>query len=109
MVMLRPGELAEPDRHHLKQPALDRAREVGVPLHPADQHNAITLEGVAIHEGLNALGSRAERKNLERTENGTAHRLFDNSVMGEHVRLTFGRGGAMATHRRKDEWPHAVR
>ena len=41
VIALRAGELAQADRHHLEEPALDLAGEIGVPLDAAHQHHAV--------------------------------------------------------------------
>ena len=60
--VIPPGarELAETDRHHLDQPALDAAGEVGVPLHPADEHRAIGRVRGLVEEHLDPVIGRAE-------------------------------------------------
>ena len=67
VIALRAGELAEADGHHLEQAAFDLAREIGVPLDAADQHDAVALKGVAVHEGLDAVAAcgRAETTSSE--------------------------------------------
>ena len=65
MVALGAGEFAEADGHHLEEAAFDIAGEIGVPLHAAHQHHAVALEGVAVHEGFDALGRASHRNHIE--------------------------------------------
>ena len=41
VITLRAREFAEADGHHLKEAALDFAREIGMPFHPPDQNHAV--------------------------------------------------------------------
>ena len=109
VIMLCAGEFAEADGDHLEQAAFDLAHEIGVPLHAAAEHDAIAFVGVAVHIGLDALGRFAERHHVERTAHRAADSLLDDAVVGEHVGLALGGGGAVAAHGWKDEGAHALR
>jgi hypothetical protein len=109
VVVLRAGELAEPDGDHLEEAAFDLAHEIGVPLHAAGQHHTIAFVGVAVHVGLDALRRLAERHDLERAAHRAADGLLDDAVMRQHVGLAFRGGGAVAAHGREDEGMHALR
>ena len=109
VIALRAGELAEADRHHLEQAAFDLAGEIGVPLDAADEHDAVGFVGVPIHEGFDAVGGLAERDHFQLADHRAAHGGLGDAVVGEHVGLTLGGGGAVAAHGRKDEGLHALR
>ena len=74
VISLRAGELAQADRHHLEQPALDLSGEIGVPLHPVNQHDAIAFESHAVHERLDAVCRLAEGYDFQLADDRTAHR-----------------------------------
>src|ERR1022692_2422646 len=109
VIVLRAGELAEPDGDHLEEAAFDFAHEIGVPLHAAGQQHAIAFVGVAVHVGLDALRRFAEGHDVERAAHRAADGFFDDAVMREHVRLAFSGGGAVTAHGREDEGVHALR
>src|SRR5262249_35235762 len=101
MVSLRAGELPEPNRHHLEQPALDPAREIGVPLHSANQHHAVRFISHAVHERFDPVGCLAERDYFELTYNRATHLGFRNAVVSQHLSLSLRTRCAVATHRWK--------
>jgi hypothetical protein len=65
MIMLRSGELTQPDRHHLEEPAFDLPGEIGVPFHAPQQHHAVALMRVAVHEGVDAFRRHADRHYIQ--------------------------------------------
>jgi hypothetical protein len=58
--------LAEADRGHLQQAALDRAAEVGVRLHARDRDDAVRVVRVPVEEDGRAALRRAELDHLHR-------------------------------------------
>jgi hypothetical protein len=108
VILLRSGELAQADRHHLHEAAFEPAVEGRMPLHASDDHHRVGGVRGGIHEDLDSIVRRAERDDAETTDDGTAHRLLGNPEMREDVRLSFRGRGTMASHRGKNEWRHSV-
>ena len=95
--------LAEADRDQLGEPALDRPIEARVRLDPVDAKDGIGAGGVLVEPAGDAVQGRAVFDRLH----GRAHRRADGRLghaqMGQHARLAFGAGAAVAAHRRHDE------
>jgi hypothetical protein len=109
MILLRARELAQSDRHHLEQPALQRTGEIGVPLHARHQKYAVRIKSILVHECMNAFRRYAKRHYLQRADNGCAHSSFMNPVVRQNIRLAFRRGCAVAAHGRNDKWHRTLR
>src|SRR5579862_6079898 len=109
VVTLCAGELAQTDGHHFEQTAFDLAAEVGVPFDAADEHYAVAVEGVLIHESLDAVGCFPERHHVQRADDRAAHCSLVNAVLGQNCGLPLGGSGAVTAHGREDERPAALR
>jgi len=79
-----------------------------VPLYARHQEHAIGFVRVPVHEGFDTLGRLPEWHYVKGTDDWRTHGCFVNSVVREHVRLSFSRRGAMTTHGRKNEGPSSV-
>ena len=108
MITLRAGEFPQADGHHLEQPALDLAGEIGVPLDPAHQHHPVGIVRHLIHEGFDAVGRLAERHHFQLADQRAAHAGFGDSVAGQHLGLAGRIGRAVTSHRREEERLHAL-
>ena len=96
--------LAQADREHLHQPALDGTREAGVGLDAVDGDDEVgALEGVAIHEHRDARDDLAEVHGLHRGADLAAHGLGRDPVAGQDGELALGGRAPVAAHRRDDE------
>ena len=102
MDRLRAELFAEPDRTDLGQTALDLAAEVGVRLDAVDEQDVVSLQsgGAGVHRYL---VDGADLLNIHARNHRHADRLASDAIAGKQVPLTFGRGTAVAAHRRHDE------
>ncbi len=103
-----PANLPRPIAIILNKPLSSAPGEIGVPLHAADQKNAVRLVGVLVNERLDPFRRLPKVMHLERTDDRHAHRGFVNAVMRQNIRLPFGRRGSMASHGRKNKWLRAA-
>ncbi len=108
VVSLGSGKFAEADGHHLEEAAFERAHEIGMPFDAGEEENAIGIEGGFVHEGFDAFGRFADGDDFEGTDDRDAHGGFVDAVVGEHVRLAFGSGCAVAAHRGNNEGLRAL-
>ena len=108
VVALGPCELAQSNGHHLEQAALERAVEIGVPLHAPAQHHAARAPRRPVHHHPDTLRRHAHLGHRQRAAHRAAHRRFRNAVFPEHGRLAAGRRRAVAAHGRKQERLHAL-
>jgi len=103
VIILRAGEFAEADGHHLKEAAFDAAGEICVPLDAGEKEDAVGFEGGFVHEGGDAFGGSADGDDIERTDDGATHGGFMDAVVHEDVCLALGGSGAVAAHGGNDE------
>ncbi len=108
MVALRSGEFSEPDRHHLEQSALDPAREIGVPLDAAHQHDAVGIVRHLVHEGFDAVRRLAERHHFQLADERAAHAGFGDPIARQHLSLAGRIRRAVTSHGREDHGLHAL-
>ena len=109
VITLGSGKFPETNRHHLVQAAFDLTGKIRVPLHTGQEHHAVTLVSAVIHESVDAFRCFSQGNDIQRADDRATHRLVDDSVVGQHIGLTFRGGGPMAAHRRKDERSHPRR
>ena len=106
MVPLGTFPLPEADGHHLVDTALEGTFEVRVPFHPAAQHDAVALEGPAVHRHGDSFRSRANMHDLQRAFHGHSHGGLVDAVVRQHIRLPLRCGSPMAAHDRDDKRIH---
>ena len=103
VIALSAGELAQADRHHFEQAALDLPREVRVPFHAVDEHDTVGVIGGLVHECLDAISRASKGNDFELADDRASHLALINAVMGENVGLTLRRRRSVAAHGREDE------
>ena len=97
------GILAQPDRDHLDQTALDRPVEAGVGLDPADGDDAVGGCGIGVEQAGQPLVGAAELNHVHGRAHRRADGLLGHAESFQHRRLPFRRGAAMAAHGRHDK------
>ena len=96
--------LAEADRDHLRETALDRAVEVRVHLHAVDRDDRVrAIERRPVEEDRHARPHLAEIDGVHARADLAAHRLGRDPVAGEDGELALGGRSAVAAHGRDDE------
>src|SRR5260370_7758582 len=80
-------QLAHPDRGHLHQPAFERSVEGGVPLHPVDEKNAVTLKGITVDVGLDAFRCVAYLYDVDRAHNAATYPYLSDTIFHQHTHL----------------------
>ena len=103
MINLRPCVFAEPDEHHLHQPALHLADEVRVRFDSPTNHHVIRSEGVFVKVDGKTFRRLADDHGFHTGANRAAAKIFRNAVRFDHFALPFRRSAAVAAHRRHDE------
>ena len=95
--------LAEPDHRHLRQSALDRAREHRVGLDPIDEHHVVGLARDSIEQHREAELGFAEGDRVHARHDRAATGRLGDAVRLEQLDLPLGRSPAVAPHRGHDE------
>src|SRR5204863_9036465 len=95
--------LAQPDRRHLAQPALDLPAKSRMRLHAVDDDGRVGAFGGSVEVDARATWQLAELDGLHARPYRRPDACFGDAVLCEHVALSFDSGSAMAAHRRHDE------
>ena len=99
----RPCALAQPDEHHLHQPAFDVADKLGVRLDAAADHHVVGLIGEAVEVDGEAFGRLADDDRFHAGADRAAHERLGDAVALDDPPLAFGRAAAVAAHGRHHE------
>jgi hypothetical protein len=95
--------LAQPDQHHLHQPAFDGSDKVGVRLDPSTDQHMVGFKGMPVKVNGKTFLRGADHHRFHAGPDGTANKLLGHAIVLNDGTLFLGDTAAVASHGGHDE------